>query len=809
MKVPLGWLAEWIELPASVDALVDRLTAAGLEVEGVLRTGPDLAGVSVGHVLERRAHPDADRLSVCRVDVGAGEPLDIVCGAPNVAAGQKVAVATVGTELPGGLRIKKSKIRGVVSNGMICSAIELGLGADAEGILVLDTAAPVGAPLASVLPAGETVLDVEITPNRGDWVSLLGMAREVRASFGGTLRLPETAAPESGPPAADAVRITIEDRTGCARYAGRVVRGVRVGASPAWLARRLEAAGFRPVNNVVDVTNLVMLELGQPLHAFDLARVRGGQVSVRSAEAGEKLRTLDGHSRELVRGDLVIADAEGAVAVAGVMGGADSEVGDATREILLESAYFDPARVRRTAKRLGLASDASYRFERGVDPDGQVRAVDRAARLIAELAGGEVARGVVLAEGEPVPPADPIALAPARVNRLLGTALSAEEVRALLARVEVSAAPGPDGTLTCRPPRHRPDLRIAADLVEEVARIHGYDRIPSTLPGGALDGVTLPAGRETREAVRAALAAAGFTEVMTYPFSADDGDLLRLAPDDPRRAAVRLVNPIQAERPWLRTQLVASVLRLARANRARQADAVRCFELARVFRPGAPGALPDEPVEAVALLARGAEKPLWGGEPPPLFFEAKGAAERLLAELGVRARFHGGAVEPFLHPGAAGEFRVGRSRVLAVGELHPECARSFELEGPLALLLADVGALERAGRAAVRYREVSRFPAVQRDLALLLPLEVAAGEVAEALAAAGGADLTEVRIFDRFAGRGVPEGRVSVAYRLVFQRADRTLTESEVSQAVERALATLARRFGAELRDAQQKGGGT
>ncbi|MEN8162235.1 MAG: phenylalanine--tRNA ligase subunit beta, partial [Myxococcota bacterium] len=437
MRVPLGWLAEWIELPDTVEALVDRLTAVGLEVEEILRTGPELEGVRVGLVRECGQHPDADRLSLCHVEVGEEEPLAIVCGAPNVAAGQKVAVAPVGTVLPGGLKIKKGRIRGVASHGMICSTKELGLGEDADGILVLDAAAPVGAALTSVLPAGETVLDLEITPNRGDWVSMLGMAREVRASFGGTLHLPETAPTEPGEPAAADIAIDIHDRNGCARYVGRVVRGVRVGPSPDWLAQRIEAAGLRPVNNVVDVTNLVMLEFGQPLHAFDLAKLRGGRIDVRAAQAGEKIRTLDGHLRELAREDLVIADSEGAIAVAGVMGGAESEVSEATRDLLLESAYFDPARVRRTARRLGLSSDASYRFERGVDPDQQARAADRAARLIAELTGGEVAAGLVEATGEPVPPADPIALAPARVNRLLGTSLGAEAIRELLERVEV------------------------------------------------------------------------------------------------------------------------------------------------------------------------------------------------------------------------------------------------------------------------------------------------------------------------------------------------------------------------------------
>jgi len=802
MRVPLGWLAEWIALPPSVDELVERLTAAGLEVEEILRTGPDLSGVRVGHVVACSRHPDADRLSVCRVDLGAGEPLEIVCGAPNVAAGQKVAVAVAGTELPGGLRIKKSKLRGVVSNGMICSTRELGLGDDAAGILVLAPDAPIGAELPSVLPVGETVLDVEITPNRGDWVSLMGMAREVRASFGGTLRLPETEPRETGAPAAEAVKIAIEDRTGCARYVGRVVRGVRVGASPAWLTARIEAAGFRCVNNVVDVTNLVMLELGQPLHAFDLARLRGASVRVRAAEPGEKLRTLDGHLRALDRGDLVIADAEGAVAIAGVMGGAEPEVGEATRDLLLESAYFDPARVRRTARRLGLASDASYRFERGVDPDGQLRAADRAARLIAELAGGEVARGAVEAAGDPVLPPAPITLLPARVNRLLGTSLVPDEIQALLERVEVACAPEAGGALRCLPPRFRPDLRLEADLVEEVARIHGYDRIPSTLPAGANAGVTLPPRRAVREAMRSALVGAGLTELMTLPFvGPDEAAGLGLVPGDPRRRAVRLVNPMQAERPWLRTELVSSLLRAAQANRARQVDALRCFELARVFRAGEPGALPDEPIEAVALLAPGEATGLWTKERPPVFFEAKGVAERLLAELGVAARFAGGAAEPFFHPGAAGEFRLDGKRVVAVGELHPAVRARLELDGPVALVCVDVDALDAAGREPQRVREPSRFPKVERDLAVLLAGDVAAGEVAAALREAGGPALQSVEIFDRFAGAGVPAGKVSVAFRLVFQRPDRTLNEAEVGQALERVVALLAKRFAGELRE--------
>jgi phenylalanyl-tRNA synthetase beta chain len=397
------------------------------------------------------------------------------------------------------------------------------------------------------------------------------------------------------------------------------------------------------------------------------------------------------------------------------------------------------------------------------------------------------------------------------VNRLLGTSLAPDEIRALLERVEVACAPEPGGTLRCLPPRHRCDLRIAADLVEEVARIHGYDRIPSTLPAGAIEGVSLPPRRATREAVRSALVSAGLTELMTLPFvGADEGDVLRLAPDDRRQSKVRVVNPMQASLSWLRTQLVSSLLRAAQTNRARQVEELRCFELARVFRAGEPGALPEEPIEAVALLAPGTAPSLWARERPPVFFEAKGVAERLLGELGVAARFRGGDVEPFLHPGAAGEFRLGRRRVAAVGELHPEVRARFELDGPVALLVVDVDALDAAGREPPRVREVSRFPKVERDLAVLLGSDVAAGDVADAMREAGGPSLQSVEVFDRFVGAGVPEGKLSVAFRLVFRRLDRTLNEAEVGEATERVIAMLARRFGGELRErAGKKGEGS
>ena len=800
MRVPLGWLAEWVPLPP-LDALRERLTLGGLEIEGVERLGPDLAGLRVGLVLERAAHPNADRLSVCRVDLGEAAPIEVVCGAPNVAAGQKVAVALPGTRLPDGRKLERSKIRGVASNGMILSAREIGLGDEHAGILVLDPAARVGAPLTEVIAAGETVLDVALTANRGDCASLLGLAREVRAHFGGEVVLPPSE-PPLRPELAAGLRVTIEDPDGCHRYVGRVVRGVRVGPSPAWLRQRLESAGLRSINNVVDVTNLVLFELGQPLHAFDLDRLRGGRVRVRAATAGEKIRTLDGMDRELAAEDLVIADAERAVAIAGVMGGAESEVHAGTTNVLVESAQFRPARVRRTARRLGLQSEASYRFERGVDRDGVRRAADRCARLLAELAGGSVAAECLDVAGSPPPALPEIRLEPARVNRLLGTDFEPEQVRALLARVEVSAEPAAEGALRCRAPSHRNDLALPEDLVEEVARIHGYDRIPIRLPLARLASPSLPPVRRIAERARDGLVAAGLIEVMTPAFMPPgDLDRLDLGLDDPRRRTVRLLNPVSEEESRLRSTLLPSLLRVARESQGRRLPAIRIFELGRSFRAKGEGAFPDEPYGLAALLVREERTSLWEpAAPPPLFFELKGLAERVLLGLGYSVAFRTDPGEPYLHPGARGAFEVDGRVVARLGELHPEVAAAFEVEGACGALELDLDALAGSREREPRYEEVSRQPPARRDLAVMLGREVAAGEVLEAIRRTAGRELVSLDLFDRYEGPGVPEGKVSLAFRLVFQRADRAYTEAEIAGLTDRVVKMLAHRFDGELR---------
>jgi len=811
MRVPVSWLRELVAFELPLEALAERLTASGLAVDAIERVGADLSAIRVGHVVERAQHPNADRLSLCRValgpDVNDGAPVEIVCGAPNVAAGQKVAVALPGTTLPDGKQLERSKIRGVVSNGMICSARELGIADEHEGILVLPAEARVGAPLPEALPAAaaETVLELELTPNRGDCASILGVAREVRAQTGAPLRLPPTEVAESHERAADLVRVAIDDAEGCPRYVARVVRGVRVGPSPDWVRRRLEAAGMRAINNVVDVTNLVLLELGQPLHAFDLAKVGGGEVRVRAARPGERLRTLDGQDRALERDDLVIADATRGIALAGVMGGAESEVSEATRDVLIESAAFAPARIRRTVKRLGLRSEASYRFERGVDRAGVARAADRAARLLAELAGGTPAAGAVdVSAGPPEAPRE-IEIDPARVNRLLGTALASDEMGALLARLEIATQPAAGGRLRCRVPSHRNDLVIPQDIAEEIARLHGLDRIEARLPVAPLRVVEQAPHRVLVDRARDALVAAGLVEAVTLSFlDAGDLDRLDLSLDDRRRRTVRIQNPIGEEQSRLRSTLLPSLLRAARANLAHKVERVRIFEVARVFFSDGPAAeqgLADEPLRLAALITRGERASLWEPrEALPLFFEAKGVAERLLLALGREAWLRAGTPEPYLHPGASNEIVTPEGVAGSVGELHPDAARAFEIEVPCALIELDLATLAGLPERRPRYTEVSNQPPVRRDLAVLLGREVAAGDVLEAIRKQAGPQLAAVTIFDRYEGKGVPEGKVSLAFRLVFQRADRAFTDAEIAKLVERVVGMLGHRFGGELR---------
>lgn len=799
MRVSLAWLEEWIPLPAK-DDLAHHLTQGGLEIESDEDgDAAEFAGIVVGHVIEREPHPQADRLSLCKVDLGDGELVDIVCGAPNVVAGLKVAVAPPGSRLPDGTKLKRSKIRGVVSNGMICSSRELGLGDDHSGILELDADLVPGRPFADVAPRGDRVLDIALTPNRGDCASLLGVAREVRAHFGGELSPPDCrVSGEAGDATESELTLRIEAPERCHRYVARLVRGVTVGPSPPWLVERLDAAGIRAINNVVDITNLVMLEFGQPLHAFDARKLRGATILVRHAAADEKLLTLDGQTRTLHSEDLVIADAERAIALAGVMGGAETEMQSESVDVLIEAAHFEPVGVRRCARRHNLHSEASYRFERGIDGQGVERAADRAAHLLAELAGGVAAPGRAVELGSPPAIALSIALDPARVNHLLGTTLDADAIRELLGRLEIHCEIGDAGIFRCSVPSHRNDLAIEADLVEEVARIHGYENIEPTLPLVRLAPVQPSRERVVSETARDSLVALGFIECMTLPMeSAAAHDALGLAEDDPRRQGVALRNPLVDEERLLRTQLAASLLRVTRQNLDRQRASLRLFEVGPVFSPGADG-LADEGRQLAAVVA-GEGDGLWHRSESP-YFALKGAAQRVLENLSFAPRVKADAGELFLHPGASAQLLLGKQRVGVLGELHPECARRFSIEAPCALLVLDLDGLAERKGGVLRYAPVSRQPSVRRDLAFLVDGQQAAGALLSAIRQGGGGLLREVQLFDRYEGRGVPEGKKSLAFRLEFQHAERTLKEAEVGKTTDRIVQALAKQFGAELR---------
>ena len=802
MRVPLRWLGELVDLPEA-EELARRLTQGGLETEVERGDEPGFTGVLVGHVLERRQHPNADRLSVCSVDVGRGEPLEIVCGAPNVAAGQRVAVAPPGARLPGGKPLKRAKLRGVVSHGMICSERELGLGDDHEGILVLSTDAPPGTAFATLAGGGsDRWLEISLTPNRGDCASLLGVAREVRAHFGGPLRLPPSeVVAEGGATIDSAFRVRIDDPGACYRYVARLVRGVQIGPSPPEVAERLRCAGFRPLHNAIDATHLALLEFGQPLHAFDAATLRGGRVEVRRARPGEELLTLDGVRRCLDPEDLVIADAERPIALAGVMGGAETEVTPATNEILIESAHFDPVAVRRSARRHGLSTEASYRFERGVDRGGVERAADRAALLLIDLAGGVAAPGRIVVQGEAPPAVNAIALDPERTNRLLGTALAVETMQTQLTQLGVESEDHSrtGGGLLCLIPSHRNDLSTAADLAEEIARMVGYEHIAATLPVAQLRPVPVSPLRQLTERVRDLLCGLGLIEAQTLPMeSSASHDALGLATSDPRRHALALRNPLAESECLLRTDLCASMLRLVRHNLSRQRDEVRAFEIGSVFLPVDGEALPQEPPHLVVALA-GAARGLWHHPPPP-YFAIKGIGERLFHDLGLRYAERMDALEPFLHPGASVRFEIAGQSAAALGELHPDVAQRFDIEAPCALLSADLSQLLAHLPARPRFAAASRYPSVRRDLAFVVDRQQSGGELVAAARGAAGKHLIAAEIFDRYEGQGIREGAVSIALGLVFQHAERTLTEGEVNRAVENVVQTIGERCGGELR---------
>jgi phenylalanyl-tRNA synthetase beta chain len=830
VRVPLSWLRDYVDVDLTPEQLAERLTLLGMEVKGLERWGADWQDVVVGELLTVAPHPRADRLSVTTVTIG-GEPLEIVCGATNIAPGQRVPVALPGATLPGGRRIERTAKLGILSNGMLCSGDELHLTSDGEGILILPPDAPVGRPLVELY--GDVVLDVDVKPNRGDALSLVGLAREVAAATGAEVRWPPTDPQETTRSIAERLDVRVEKPALCPRFVARWVDTVVVKASPDQVQMRLLAAGMRPVSNVVDASNYVMLELGKPIHTFDAAAVahdsaRRSRLVVRLARPGERLETLDHVERSLDPETLVIADTERALAIAGILGGASSEVSPSTTSVIVESAIFDPVTIRRTGQRYALRSEASLRFEKGQEFRLARLGADRCARLIGEWAGGAVLAGRVDTAPEE-PDRGRVVFRPSRINRLLGTALQTGEQRELLDRVGVETEdsvagemvtvalapapllvePVPGESLAALVPTWRRDIVVEADVAEEVARVRGYDVVPSTLPDTALPPYR-PSPLEVRDAVRETLVGAGLTEVVTYalvsPRHIETFRMKRPVPSaasDPQPAPTPIVvtNPLSRDHSVLRQGLVGSLLDVVSGNLRRDRPEVAVFEVGKGY--GRAGDTAQEWWRLGIALTGTAEPAAHNRRSRPYDLDdAKGIIELIARRLGFGTLlFEPEVAEPLFHPGRTARVSVGDRLAGVVGQLHPDILRQWEMRADTVL----VAELSVAGLAAGTLEDIRsvpppRQPAVERDLAVVLPEAQPAGRVAQLIRRAGGPLLREAALFDIYRGAPLAPGEKSLAYRLVFQDPERTLTEGEVDAAVAEVTRVLSTEVGGRLR---------
>ncbi len=814
MRVPLNWLREYVPVDLAPAELAHRLTMAGAEVAAVEHVGAAWQRVVIGRIQDLAPHPRNPALWVADVDLGDSRRT-LVTAATNLRVGDRVPVVLAGGALASGPVAERS-FDGIVSQGMLCSGAELGISEDRAGIYVLEPEAPVGADLASYL--GDVVLDIEVTPNRPDLLSVVGVAREVAALTGAPLHEPEAAPPRGPVPVEQVVSVVIEAPDLCPRYSATAIDGVRIAPSPPWLQRRLHLCDMRPISNVVDVTNYVMLELGQPLHAFDAATLHGG-IRVRRARPGERLTTIDDVERALTPDMLVIADERGPIAVAGVMGGAATEVSATTTRLVLESAHFEPRSVRRTARALRLATEASRRFERGVDPGGTTRAAARATALILELAGGEAATGHVDVYPRPEPPRI-LRVTPGEVNGLLGERYSAATISATLRSLgfqvtEEAPEPGAEPALVVHVPSFRRDVVGPADLAEEVARIRGYDTIPTRLPTGALPPLTTDPRRERELAVKRALVGCGYQEVITYSlvdgFQAqrlDSGAAWPPAQTTPEAAAqaaaaaglIPIYNFMSSEHAFLRQTLLGSLLATLATN-LRHRERVYLFELARVYLPPlAP--LPTERLHLGLVFCGPREPATWCAPPVPGdFFDLKGAVEAVLRTLWIAEPRFVPERHPTLHPGRSAAVLAGETRLGVLGQVHPVVAERFDLEGRAVYAAElDFDALHTVAGEQPPYVPLPRLPGVAVDLAVVVDEAVPEADVAATIRAAGAPLLAAMRLFDVYRGAPVPPGRKSLAYALVFRAPDRTLTDEETA-GVQAAIETALReRFGATIR---------
>ncbi len=798
MKIPVRWLHEYVKISLPLAEIAHRLTMAGIEVKGRQVIGAGWDNIQVGQLTEIKAHPNADRLSLVTVDLGTS-PETVVTGAPNLRVGDKVAFARVGAQLIDGhtgqpTSLKPAKIRGIVSSGMVCSEKELGISDNHTEILVLPTEAPVGTPLADYL--GEVIFDLEVTPNRPDCLSVVGIAREVAALTGQHLHLPEVEYVEEATPIEGQISVEILAPDLCPRYCASLITGIKVAESPKWLQQRLLASGMRPINNIVDVTNYVMLEFGQPLHAFDYDQIRGKKIIVRRADNGENIVTLDGVKRTLNKEILVIADNEGAVAVAGVMGGADSEVTEPTTSILLEAANFNPTNIHYTGRILSLPSEACIRFERGIRPELAVVGLKRATGLISRLAGGQAARGIVdvypgKKEGRP------ILLSMATMKRLLGIGFNLRQALESLASLgfDVKAE---GARIKVTPPYWRSDISLEVDLIEEVVRIIGYDKVPMTMLSQPVPRQNPASILTLKEKIRQSLVGYGFQEILSYSLTALES-LKRMRPrsQSPEFTPLRMANPMTADQEYLRPNLRVNLLVALASNLRHEEGSLCLFELGKVYLPQ-PNDLPQELEMLAAVLSGPRLEKWWQGESASAdFFDAKGVVEGVFRQLGLEASFVRGTDEG-LHSGKQAAVVVEGKRVGVVGELHPRILAAYEIPKSASLFEFDLKALLPLATARKMFQPILRFPAIVRDIALVVGEDVTHQQIQDIIISFS--LVQQVALFDVYSGAPVPPGQKSLAYRITYQSPAHTLTDEAVNRVQQQILKKLSSELGATLR---------
>jgi phenylalanyl-tRNA synthetase beta chain len=803
MFVSYKWLAEYVDLTGvTPDELAEKITRSGIEVEGVNVLNEGMKGIVIGHVVEKEQHPDADKLNKCQVDLGNGEIVQIICGAKNVDKGQKVAVATVGAVLPGNFKIKKAKLRGEVSNGMICSLQELGIESKlvakeySEGIFVFPSDVEVGADALGQLNLDDAVLELGLTPNRADALSMLGVAHEVAAILNRDVKYPEISYESTADKASNAVKVKVEATEDNPLYTAKVIRNVTIAPSPLWMQTRLMAAGIRPHNNVVDITNFVLLEYGQPLHAFDYDRLGSKEILVRRAKDGEKIVTLDDQERTLTAEHLVITNGTEPVALAGVMGGANSEVQSDTKTVLLESALFNGQIIRTASKDHGLRSEASARYEKGVDPNRVLPAAERAAELISLYAGGEVLDGTVEVQSATFEPVV-VQTTVEKVNRVLGMNISAEEMKTIFERLQFGVELD-NSTITVTVPTRRGDISIEEDLVEEVARLYGYDNIPTTLPVGQSFPGKLTDYQEKRRKVRRYLEGAGLNQAITYSLTSEE-KAAKYALE--ASELTKLALPMSEERSVLRLSLLPHLLDALKYNLARQIDQVSLYEIGSVFLTQGKDIQPLEKERLSAAVTGLWHSHSWQAEKKPVdFYVVKGIVDGLVDLLGLTKQIqYKQANREGMHPGRTAELFLGEKLVGFIGQVHPTVQKQLDLTETYVFELSLVDLLT-VDVAETRFEVIPRYPSITRDIALVVNKDVVAGEIEQIIAEAGGKMLRSVSVFDLYEGDRLEEGKKSVAFSLRYFDPERTLTDEDVTKAHDKVLKAVEEKVGATLR---------